>query len=126
MQFSVNDIEMVSNLKKSIKILTYLETKGIRVNYECRDGLYYLRKNGLSPAANRALGFSAKEREEPFFNNNLDFKINFYCNVPIANISSISESKHLIIGTKRTDIFILNQDQILYSELVKILEEFRV
>jgi hypothetical protein len=103
MRYPITDSEVVLNLQKSNKVLIYLEENGIKINYFCRDGLYYLRNNGYSAYSKTGVNIFSYRYE---VNDN---EVNFYCNHEKEYFPKTDKYRKIIIGQLRTDIFLVNK-----------------
>jgi hypothetical protein len=114
-EFPIEDKEMVKKFNDSLGILAYLEGRGLKVNYFCRDGLYYLKQQGVVSNAKNFLYSPGKEREEMEYVNDVSSVITFYCDTNLKQITNISEFNYVEIGNAQTNLFIVSDPYIFQN-----------
>jgi hypothetical protein len=115
------DKETIEKFNSSLKTLRYLENLGVKINYNCRDGLYYLRDSNYVIESKNFLYSPGKEREVLQYVNSVESKVTFYCNVDSENIKNLSLFKYFVIGSNQTDLFVVN-DSYIYQKLNDFFE----
>ena len=88
-------------------ILTNLEIQRIKVEYKCREPLYYLGKDFISESSINAFDFL----EKPFYINRTA-EVYFFCGTNLEEIKNIGNKKYIIIGEKPSNLLIF-QDSTL-------------
>jgi len=118
MRYPAASSETILNLQKSVKILAFLEVSQVKIKYYCRDGLYYLRKNGYSLYSKKSLNIFEYKHSA-----NIG-EVSFYCNYDENQFLNSNLYKPIIIGEKRTDIFLVNKANTqIISDIEKIIKD---
>jgi hypothetical protein len=116
MRYPAASSEMILNLQKSVKVLAFLEVSQVKINYYCRDGLYYLRRDGYSLYSKKSLDIFEYKHSA-----NIG-EVSFYCNYNENQFLNSNHYRPIIIGEKRIDIFLVNKANTqIISDIEKII-----
>jgi len=121
-QYPDRDQETVKKFNTSLDILIFLESLGVKVDYACRDGLYFMRNKSVIAQSQYYLFSTGKERQPIIYSNNLSSQATFYCNINSMNIKNLKQFDYVIIGNIITDIFVFN-DTNIYKEVLRFYRE---
>jgi hypothetical protein len=107
LQYPVSDFEKVKTFQNSMEVLSFIESTGMKINYVCRDPLYYVGNQRIAKSVDKVFDFVQK----PYI---LDLKheVNFLCSVSSSEVINLENYNYAVIGRGLTNLFVYNKDQI--------------
>jgi hypothetical protein len=107
LQYPVSDFEKVKTFQNSMEVLSFIESTGMKINYVCRDPLYYIGNQRIAKSVDKVFDFIQK----PYI---LDLKheVNFLCSVSSSEVINLENYNYAVIGRGLTNLFVYNKDQI--------------
>jgi hypothetical protein len=107
LQYPVSDFEKVKTFQNSMEVLSFIESTGMKINYVCRDPLYYIGNQRIAKSVDKVFDFIQK----PYI---LDLKheVNFLCSVSSSEVINLKNYNYAVIGRGLTNLFVYNKDQI--------------
>jgi len=106
MRISSGNENRTLNFVDSMKIIKYLEENKVKIEYKCRDGLYYVRDKDFTNKSAGALVFLPEVKRIV----SAKFKsVSLYCNVNNVLLTSSLPRFSLIVGKSEGDIFVFHK-----------------